>query len=483
MDCVIKGREPADIYRFFEEISAIPRASGNEAAIAAYLKRFAEERGLWVKVDASNNVIIKKPGSKGCEHLPAVMLQGHLDMVPESAPGVKHDWQKDPLKLKVDGDLLTADGTTLGADDGYAVAYMMAILDRQNLVHPPLECVFTAMEETGLIGAMALAGSDLSATRMIGMDAGGEGGFLASSAGGHGVVLTVPAHWQPATGDALLIRIGGLSGGHSGAMIDKERGNAIKLMGRVLREVSRTVRFGIASIVGGAADNVIPKECDCVIVLASGDAAKAREVVARVEAELKVELRDSDGGVAIELGAAAPERVLDDAATRSLTRLCHMLPNGVMAKSMVFAGLVTGSQNLGTIRTEADQIVLHVSIRFAEDTLGDYLSTVVADIAEACGARYERTEGYPAFAYNPDSKLRQLAMDFYKEVTGEEGRIMTVHGGTETGVFLKLLPGLDIIGTGCKTADVHTARESMDLASFARAFSFLIRLLERMTEA
>ncbi|MGE5560783.1 MAG: beta-Ala-His dipeptidase [Chloroflexota bacterium] len=483
MEYVIKGREPANLYRFFEDISAIPRASGNEAAIAQHMKRFAEERGLWVKVDASNNVIIKKPGSKGCEHLPAVMLQGHLDMVPETAEGVRHDWSKDPLKLRVDGDILTAEGTTLGADDGYAIAYMMAILDRNDLVHPPLECVMTSMEEIGLIGAMALSGADLTATRMIGLDAGSEGSFLASSAGGHRVAVSAPAHYVPATGKGLRIRVGGLAGGHSGGMINKERGSAIKLIGRILYELSQQCRFGIAAIDGGFVDNAIPKECECVILVADGEADKAREIIRRVESEIKVELRDSDGGVRVEVSEAAAERMLDETSTRIVTRLAHVLPYGVMNKSMVFEGLVIGSVNIGIVRTEAERVLFDISVRSAEDSLGSYISGVIADIAEACGARYERTQGYPAFPYSPTSPVRQLALDLYKELTDKDGVVLNIHGGTETGVFQRLLPGIDIVGTGTNTNDVHTARESMDLASFGRVFEFLCKLLERMTKA
>jgi dipeptidase D len=482
MNYVIKDREPADVFRFFEDISAIPRASYNEAAIAQYMKRFAEERGLWVKVDAKNNVIIKKPGSKGCEHLPTVMLQGHLDMVPATAEGVKHDWAKDPLKLKVDGDILTAEGTTLGCDDGFAIAYMMAILDRQDVVHPPLECVMTSMEEVGLLGAMALDGADLHATRMINMDAGPEGAFLANSAGGHRVAVSAASHYVPATGEAMLIHIAGLKSGHSGGMIDKERGNAIKLMGRVLYELTKVCHFNIVSLTGGAKDNVIPKECDCVIMLANADADKARAVVKRVEAEVKVELRDSDAGVRIETGAATADRMLDDASTGTVVRLSHVLPNGMVAKSLIFEKLVTASINVGVVTTEAERVLFDISVRSGEDSVGDYLSGVIADITEACGGTSTRTQGYPAFPYSPESPLRKLALDVYKEVTGKDGAAVCIHGGTETGVVQRLCPGIDTIGLGPTGGDGHTPREWVDLASFARMFEFLVTLLGRLAK-
>lgn len=483
MDYIVKNREPADVFRFFEEISAIPRASGNEAGIAQYLKRFAEERGLWVKIDKSNNVIIKKPGSKGYEKLPAVMLQGHLDMVPETAENVKHDWDKDPLKLHVNGDILTAEGTTLGVDDGYAVAYMMAILNRQDLVHPPLECVMTTMEETGLIGAMALSGEDLTATRMIGMDMGGEGSFLANSAGGHHVAVSAPCRYLRATGTPLRIRIGGLAGGHSGRMIDKERGNAIKLMGRILHAIGKECSFNIASVSGGAKDNVIPRECDCVILLVEGDAAKAREIVRQVEDEVKTELRDSDAGFRVELGNATPAWMMDGESTRRVARLSQVLPNGVMSKSVIFENLVCASINIGVVTTEAQRVLFDISVRSAEDSLGSHLSNIIAEITEACGGTSERTVGYPAFPYAPESVLRKLAMGVYREMTGKDGLVNCVHGGTEAGVFQKLLPGIDIVAIGPNIGDVHTPREWADLASMGHVFAYLLKLLERLTRA
>ena len=483
MNYVIKDREPADALRFFEDISAIPRASRNEAGIADFMVKFAEERGLWVMKDEWNNVIIKKPGSKGCENLPPVMLQGHLDIVPEKNQDTVHDWEKDGLKLRVEGDILKATGTTLGCDDGYALAYMMAVLDRDNVVHPPLECVMTSMEEVGLIGAMKMSGEHIKARTMIGMDGGGEGKFLVSSAGGCYVFLKVPFETKPACGKALGIHIRGLLGGHSGGLIHTEKGNSNKIMGRILFELKKEISFDISNIYGGFKGNAIPREADCVIVLDEKDMAKAIEIIKTVEAKVQNELQFSDKGfhVVLEENAKA-ETVIDKEAASKVIRLSHILPNGMMMKHMEIEGLTNASLNVGVVTQEENQIVYEVTVRSAEDSLVDYIAETVADIADVVGAKCDIQGKYPAFAYNPESKIRKIAMEQYKKMTGLDGKINAVHGGTEAGVFRALLPGLDIVGIGPNAGGAHTPEEYVELPSFKHAFDLLLNILEALTK-
>lgn len=482
MKYVTEGREPADALHFFEDISAIPRASRNEAGIAAFMKKFAEDRGLWVKVDEYNNVIIKKPGSKGCEDLPPVMLQGHLDIVPEKNQDTVHDWEHDGLKLMIEGDHLTADGTTLGCDDGYALSYMLAVLNRNDLRHPPLECVMTSMEEIGLIGAANMDCSDITARRMIGMDAGGEGGFLASSAGGNYVFVKVPFKYTEAKGTGLSIRIRGLEGGHSGGMIHMEKGNSNKLLGRILYNVSKECDFNIANITGGFKGNAIPRESDCVIMLRSGSAERATEIIRETEKEIARELAFSDKGFKVLVDTASAEKMLDREATRKIVHLSHVLPNGMMMKSMAIEGLTNASLNVGVVTMEDGFVKYEVTVRSAEDSLVRSIADVVYDIAVTAGAECEITGGYPAFSFDPDSRLRKTVMEVYKEYSGKDGVIRAVHGGTEAGVFRQKLPGLDIVGLGPTAGGAHTPDEWVDLNSFRRAFELLIKVLDRLCD-
>lgn len=482
MEYVIHGREPADALRFFEEISAIPRASRNEAGIAAYMKKFAEDRGLWVHVDENNNVVIKKPGSPGCEHLPPVMLQGHLDIVPEKNQDTVHDWEKDGLKLQVKGDILTATGTTLGCDDGYALSYMLAVLDRKDLRHPPLECVMTAMEEVGLIGAMKIDPSLITARRMIGMDAGGEGGFLASSAGGNYVFVRVPFHYVEGRGEGLSIRIRGLDGGHSGGLIHMEKGNSNKILGRILYNISKECLFNIAAITGGFKGNAIPREADCVIMVQNGMADRAREIIAATEQEIARELAFSDKNLQVLVDTASADKMLNLEASRKIVHLSHVLPNGVMMRSMAIEGLTNASLNVGVVTMEEGCVKYEITVRSAEDSLVRSIAEVVADIAETAGAEVEITGTYPAFSFDPDSQMRRIAMEVYQAQSGKEGKVKAVHGGTEAGVFRGLLPGLDIVGIGPNSGGAHTPEEWVDLCSYERAFNLLLGILDRLCD-
>lgn len=484
MEYVIKGREPADALRYFEEISAIPRGSRNEKAVAEYVKKFAEDRGLWVQMDDIYNLIIKKPGSKGCEDLPPVLLQGHLDIVPEKDPGVEHDFTKDPIKLKVDGKILRAEGTTLGADDGVAIAYMMAILGRDDLVHPPLECVMTVQEEIGLVGALKLDGSCLKATRMIGLDAGGGNQFLVSSAGGNFVDYEIPFTRVPASGEAVAISIGGLQGGHSGGMADSERASAIKLMGRALYRLSKQCSIQLASISGGTKVNAIPREASCVVMLQSGTIEDAQKVIAALDKEFKAELAAPDPDVFITIEPASAETMLDKTASDKMIHALHLMPNGRQVMSKVIDGLVNASLNIGfiTVDEEKGLITMPVSIRSAEDSLTNAIADQLVDLADILDIKSRIYGYYPAFSYIPNSPLRDKAMALYEEMAGEKAVIRAVHGGVECGIFYNMLPGIDIVGCGPIKGDAHIPTEWMDLDSFDFSFRYLIRLLEELTK-
>lgn len=479
---IFAGREPYAPFKYFEEISAVPRGSGNEEGIARYLEAFAQKRGLEVYVDHMWNVLIKKPGTPGCQDLPPVLLQGHSDIVCEKNQGTAHDFEKDGIRLVVDGDILKADGTTLGGDDGYALAYMLAILDSDGLRHPPLECLFTSMEEIGLDGALAFDAGRLSARRMIGMDAGADGVFMISSAGGIHVAVTLPAVPTPCDRDALSISVRGLQGGHSGSQIKLERGNANQLLGRVLHRISQQISFNLSSVSGGMKDNAIPREADCVIAMEADCLDRAQEIARTVEAEILAELAFSDPGFRLELSPTRAAGQLDDQTTARALALQHLLPHGIVAMSMAVDGLVNASRNFAVVTQDDKSIRYDMSVRSAVDSLCTYVADQLCHLAQALGATAVTGSRYPAYPYAAQSKMRDEACRLYKELTGRDAQLVAIHGGTECGVLSGKIPGLDIISIGPDSGELHTPDEWMDLDSFGRLYTFLLAFLARLCE-
>lgn len=482
MEYVIKNREPADVLRYFEEISAIPRGSGNEKAIGEYLLNFAGEHGLEARMDELYNVVIKKPGSAGCEDLPPVILQGHTDMVCEKNKNVDHDFMKDGIKLVVDGDILKADGTTLGADNGSAVAYLLAVLANNDLTHPPLECVFTSQEEIGLIGALALDASDLKGKRLINLDCGPEGVCIAGSAGGTTIDIYKDFSKVPAQGETVSIKVRGLQGGHSGGDIEKERGNANKIAARALYNISKEMKVNLISIDGGSMMNAIPRECD--VVAAVADAGRAAEIVADVARKVYSELQFSDEGftMSCEKIADAAEMICD-ADSDSFIKMLYILPTGMVAKSMVLEGLTVASQNLAAVKTREDgKLYILYSLRSSVNSFLDDCGDRIDLICREHGAKPEFRPGFPTWEYTATSDLRDLCSKAYKEVTGKDMIIKATHGGLECGAFLSKIPGLDIAALGCDASGAHTPDEQLDLNSYERMYRVLLKTLAMMCE-
>lgn len=481
MNYIIKNREPADALRYFEELSAIPRGSRNEKAAAEYLMRFAEEQGLWAKMDNLYNVYIKKPGSAGCENLPAVMLQGHTDMVCEKNKDVEHDFEKDPLKLVLDGDILKASGTTLGADNGVAVAYMMALLSRKDIVHPPLECIFTSQEEIGLNGAAVIDPALITARRMINLDCGPEGECIAGAAGGQGMELYKTGKRVDVKGEVLALRVRGLFGGHSGGDIDKERGNANKIIARLLYNIAKETSVNIISLEGGSKENAICRECDAVIAV--GDAAKAAEIAKRIGSQIKSELQFSDAGFELICEKANADRgMFDDKFSDEMIKMLYLLPYGVVAKSMAIKDLVVTSCNMAVFITTDEEIRIIYSLRSSVDSLLADTADRVEETAKLFGAQVDKTNCYPSWEFVAQSELRDYCMAAYKETTGKEMNVRAVHGGLECGIFKSKVPDMDIVGMGPNASNAHTPDEQLDLNSFERLFNFLVKLLEMMTK-
>lgn len=351
---VLNGLEPKSVFKFFEDISAIPRGSGNTKAVSDYLAEFARVRGLEHYQDELNNIIIIAPATEGYENAEPVIIQGHMDMVCEKAPDCAKDMEKEGLDLAVEGDVVFARGTTLGADDGIAVAMALAVLDSKELPHPRVEAVITVDEEVGMDGAMGIDLSPLKGKMLINIDSEDEGIFTVSCAGGAHVECTLPAAREDFDGQALDIAVTGLLGGHSGAEIDKGRANANMLMGRLLYALGKATEFRLVSVRGGLKDNAIPTASYAAVIVSDADAAKA--VCAEMEAKFKDEYRVNDGAICVSVSAGERAPALDKAATEKAVCMLVCMPNGIQAMSADIAGLVQTSLNLGILTTREDAV-------------------------------------------------------------------------------------------------------------------------------
>jgi len=477
---IFTGYEPFAPLSFFEQISAVPRGSRNEAGIADWLVAFAEARGLWVYRDAHHNVLIKKSGQHGGEKAEPLMLQGHSDIVCEKNQGTDFDFEKDGLRLKIVDGKLIADGTTLGNDDGYAMAYMLAVLDDSTIPHPPVQCLFTSMEEIGLIGAQLFDCSQIEARRLIGMDGGREGQIMIGSAGGMQIDITVPAPREAYSGAALAIKVRGLAGGHSGALIHKGLGNANSILGRLLYRLSTAMVIRVSAISGGDKGNAIPRESDCVIALPADKLDAAKALVAELCTELQAEFAFSDKGLYIESETASVDSVMTADASARCLAFQHTMPNGVVAMSRAIEGLVDSSQNFASVRTVGEELRYVLTVRSATDSRVGAVAGRIVHLAETLGGEAACSAVYPAYTYNPVSPLREMATRLWKQLDGGDMDLQAAQGGTELGVFSKNLPGLDIITIGPIAGGAHTPEEWVDIASFGKIYRFLLVILAEL---
>lgn len=460
-------------FRFFEEISKIPHVSFHTDKLADYLEAFARERGLFCVRDKANNVLIRKGASAGYESHPTVVFQGHIDMVPEHLPEKKIDMETEPITLVRDGDFLRADGTTLGGDDGVAVAYALAILDDDSLAHPEFEALFTSEEEVGLLGATALDPTPIRGRVMINIDSDDEGVFTVGCAGGARVDLSLGARKESVTGTAFRVKIGGLAGGHSGAEIDKGRENAILLLWHILTAVRARGSVRIASALGGNADNAIPRNAECVF-FAEGTNLEEIDAICK---ESLINIREKEPGATIKA-----EKVSDikDAYSSSdtdrfLSLLSHV-PNGVQAMSQAIAGLVETSLNLGMLDTENGFHITH-SVRSSKEEEKDALIATLRRLATDVGGNASVRGDYPAWEYREDSPLRDLLCRLFREMYGKEAKVLVIHAGLECGILSSKLPGLDCVSLGPDNFDIHTTEEHLSIPSFVRVYEYLLRVL------
>ena len=463
---------------FFNEISKIPRGSRNEKAISDWICAFAKAHNLPFRQDEVFNVIIDKPASPGYESSAPVILQAHIDMVCEKNSDVEHDFEKDPLDLYVDEGWLKARGTTLGADDGDGVAYMLALLEDESAQHPPLECIFTVMEEIGLIGSQYLRREDLHGHRYISLDGSGLNTTTVSSAGSMVAVISQKITRIPVHLPEYVLSIRGLSGGHSGSMIDKELGNANILAARILKEAQLSgMDITLCHLWGGNKENAIPREADFAFVSSSDPKALRTAIQASVSA-IKEELAASDPGFSAELkeGDSCGTCMKKEESDRILNFI-FLMPHGFLHKSMEIPGLTTASLNLGVIRDTDDVVRLEIMARSALDSHRLLIGKQLKVLSELVGLDADIPEGYPGWPYSEVSEMREI----YRRVLKRHGMELqenATHGGLECGVIKGLDPDMDIITFGPVYEDIHSPSERLELQSFDDAFIILKEILK-----
>ena len=463
------------IMQYFREISAIPRASFHEAAIADYLEAFAKEKGLRYERDAIHNIIIYKPATNGYENAPVVMLQSHTDMVAEKNNDCDHNFDTDPLDLYIEEGFLKARGTTLGADDGAGVVYMMAILADTQTGHPALECVFTVQEETGLTGADLLDTSNLKADVLIGLDGSGEIETYISSCGGVRGALERNVSYEAYQSATLTLRVRGLLGGHSGGEIDQERGNASKIVGIILRKALQKFDLRIVAAQGGSKLNAITREHD--VTFAVNDVAGFKSWFGDVEKEFATQYEFSDKGLNFILEEGVTDKALTQEDTHAFVDTLFMLPYGVIQMSKAIPGLVITSANIGTVDINDDVLEITVSIRATQGFVIETVMEQVSWIASANGFSISYTSRYPGWNYDPSSKFRARTMEVYKTLRGTDMTTEATHGGMELGIWKDRMPHIDIVSFGPIMFDIHTPQERLDIASFERTYEFMVALI------
>ena len=475
---ILSNLEPKRVFEIFEEMCAIPHGSANTKAISDWCVAFGEKLGLEHYQDEANNVILIAPATPGYEDAPAVILQGHVDMVCEKEAGCAKDMDKEGLDLFVDGDLVGAKGTTLGGDDGIAVAMALAALEDRTMPHPRLEAVLTTEEEIGMLGAAVLDVSPLQGRTMLNIDSEVEGVFTVGCAGGSRVSCRLPLVRTPFDGETMVIRVGGLVGGHSGVEIDKGRANADMLLGRLLKAASAAAEVRLVSAQGGSKDNAIPTAAEAVFVTADGGAV--REAVEKLAVNLKKEYRAADPSltVTVEPGTACWLPMDADTTERALCLLL-CLPNGIQAMSMDIPGLVQTSLNLGILACEEEQLSADFSVRSSLASQKELVQERLRCLTEQVGGHVAIWGDYPAWEYLPESPLRNRMTEVYREQYGKEPVIETIHAGVECGIFSEKLPGLDCVSFGPDLTDIHTPRERMHIASVQRTWALVKEVLKR----
>lgn len=485
MENVLENIKPVEVFKYFREISKIPRGSGNEKGVSDYLVSFAKEHKLDYIQDKALNVIIKKPGTKGYENSQGVVIQGHMDMVCEKKPGVDHDFTKDPIELRVVDDMLYATGTTLGGDDGISIAMGLAILASDEIDHPPIELVVTTSEETGMDGAIALDPKAVSGRTLINIDSEEEGILTVSCAGGCTSRISIPITWESAKENttAFSVEIKGLNGGHSGIEINKGRANSNKLMGRLLKNLSSVLSFNLNSISGGSKHNAIPREAQAVICVSKNDESLLKNKISDIERAFKGEFKTADPNLQISLktAEAMPEMVMTEETTNNVVNFLFLIPNGIQTMSMDIPNLVESSLNLGVVLTNKNSVEFISSIRSSVRSLKENIYNSIVALGNLTNATVTEESGYPEWQYNSDSKIRDTFIKVYEKLFGKKPEVAAIHAGLECALFAEKFNGeIDMVSIGPSMFGVHTANEHLSIPSTQRTWQLLLEVLKTL---
>ena len=475
----LAGIEPAKVFGFFEEICAIPHGSRNEKAISDYLVSFAKDRGLRYIQDEANNVIIFQEGTCGYEDHAPVILQGHMDMVCEKDENCPIDMAVEGLDVTHDGHCVFAKGTTLGGDDGIAVAFALALLDDTTIPHPPLEVVITTDEEVGMLGASAIDLSMLKGRTLINIDSEEEGIFTVSCAGGARATIDLPEERRSVYGPCIRLVVDGLKGGHSGVEINQNRANANKVMGEFMSRIQALMPLCLTSFVGGSKDNAIPRTCQANLVAMGIGLERINGIAEQLQKEVREQYDEPDATVqAFDVDALGGNALTTEMTSKVIAMLCSC-PNGVQKMSEDIPGLVQTSLNLGIAKL-GNGMSLTFSVRSSVNSEKEELLQKLRDLAAFYGASYSQMGEYPAWEYKTDSQLRDLMVDIYTKMFGKEPKVVAIHAGLECGLLSEKLPGLDCVSIGPQMHDIHTSRERLEIASTERTWKYLLEVLKAL---
>ncbi len=479
MGKILAGLKPEKVFEFFELLSSVPHGSGNTGPISEICMQFARERGLECYRDEANNVIIKKPASAGCEKAPTVIIQGHLDMVCTKRPDCDIDMEKEGPRLATDGEWVWAEGSSLGGDDAIGVAIAMAVLDDDTLVHPAVEALFTTDEETGLFGAGAVDASMLKGKMLVNLDSEEEGIFTVSCAGGMRCDCTVPVK-REAVPEYICyqIEVSGLKGGHSGAEINKGRGNASKLLARFIYSALRRMDLRLGDFVGGDFDNVIPKASKAVVFVEPEKVDVFEQMAEEFNGTVRKELEATDGGFTLTVSMIQSDDMpADSESTERAITAIYATPNGIQRMSPDIKDFVQTSLNLGVLRTSANFVSFSFSIRSSSASEKNEVFSRVEAIVAACGGNSSKRGEYPAWEYKADSVLRDICLRAYRRTYGGEARVEGIHAGLECGIFAEKIEGLDAISFGPDLRDIHSVRERLNVKSTERMYKLVCEIL------
>lgn len=476
----LAGLQPANVFGFFEEICSIPHGSGNTKAISDYLVSFAEKYGIRCRQDELNNVILFQEGTCGMEHHAPIILQGHMDMVCEKDEDCPINMETDGLDVTHDGEYVFAKGTTLGGDDGIAVAFALALLADRSIPHPPLEVVITVDEETGMEGATGVDLSDLRGRMLINIDSEEEGVFTVSCAGGARGIITLPVTRRAVYGPCVRLTVEGLQGGHSGVEIHKNRANATKVMGELLSRIQNMMPLCLTKLSGGSKDNAIPRCCTATLVAMGSYIERINDVTSQLEQEIREKYDEPDVRIyGDDVDALGGNALPTDVTAKVIALLCAA-PNGVQAWSRDIDGLVQTSLNLGVAKLEKNELRLTFAVRSSVNQEKRELLDQLAKLAEFNEAEYSEMGNYPAWEYKRDSRLRDTMVRVYREMFAKKPEVVAIHAGLECGILSDKLQGLDCVSIGPEMHDIHTSRERLGIASTQRTWEFLLEVLKNL---